>query len=121
MVGGGALAGAVVAAVVEVHAVGEMREAEALARGFHLGEEFVLAVEAAVGVVAGVVGRFELAGVEDVCGDRVSDGKGKCFRKLFPRERGRVGDDGDHAVAEHFVRDIGEECGVGTAGVGDQQ
>ena len=53
--GGGLLAGAEVAAVVEVHAVGEVAEAEARAFEFHGGEEGVFAVEAALGVVAGVV------------------------------------------------------------------
>ena len=61
--GGGALAGAELGyaggAVVEVHAEGEVGEAEGEAGALHLGEELVLAVEAAVGVVADVVGVVE--------------------------------------------------------------
>ena len=43
----------------------------------HLGEELVFAVEAALGVVALVVGVFELGGLEDVDGDGVFGGEGE--------------------------------------------
>ena len=75
---GGLLAGAEFAAVVEVHAVGDVCEAGCRAGLFHLGEELVFAVEAAVGVVALVVGAFEFVGLEDLRGDVVlgSEGQG---------------------------------------------
>src|SRR6185437_21859 len=49
---GGALAGAVIAAIIGVHSVGQMFVAEFGAQGFHDGEKLVFAVEAAVAVVA---------------------------------------------------------------------
>ena len=69
VLGGGLLAGAEVSAVVEVHAVGDVGEAVLGAELLHLGEELVFAVEAALGVVALVVGVFELGGLQDVGGD----------------------------------------------------
>ncbi len=63
VIGGGLLAGTEFAAVVEVHAVGDVGEASRCSLGFHLGEELVFAVEAAVGVVALVVGAFEFVGL----------------------------------------------------------
>ncbi len=117
---GGLLAGAELGAVVEVHPVGEMRETELQARGFHLGEELILAVEAAILVVAGVVGIFQLAGLQDVDRDVVFGCEGECGGEFTARQGRRVGDDGEHAVAEDSVRDVGEICGVGAAGVGDE-
>ncbi len=74
---GGLLAGAELGAVVEVHAVGDVSEAAGCAALLHLGEELVFAVEAAVGVVALVVGVVELVGVEDLDGDVVVGGEGE--------------------------------------------
>ena len=99
---GGFLAGTEVAAVVEVHAIGEVGEAELEARGFHLGEELVLAMEAAVAVVANVVWVVEFAGLQDVSRDAVFGGEVE-RRGQFPAgQGGRVGDDGEHAVAENW-------------------
>ena len=47
------------------------------AGSLHLGEELVFAVEAALGVVALVVGAFEFVGLEDLDGDVVVGGKGE--------------------------------------------
>ena len=66
-----------VSVVVEVSAVGYVREVESGAGLFHLGEEFVFAVEAAVRVVALVVGALEFVGLEDLRGDVVFGGEGK--------------------------------------------
>ena len=74
---GGLLAGAEVAAVVEVHAVGDVREALRRHGRLHLGEELVFAVEASLGVVALVVGVFEFVGLEDLGGDWCSAAKAR--------------------------------------------
>src|ERR1700710_1420693 len=116
----GLLAGAEFAAVVEVHAVGYVGEAGCGAGLFHLGEELVFAVEAAVGVVALVVGAFELVGLEDLRGDVVLGGEGEGGGEFGAGEGGGVGDDGLHFFAEGLVRGVGEVGGVGAAGVGDQ-
>ena len=73
----GLLAGAELAAVVEVHAVGNVGETGLLAAGFHAGEELVLAVETALGVVALVVGVVEFGGEEGFGGNVVLGGEGE--------------------------------------------
>ena len=107
-------------AVVEVHAVGYVLEATDDAGLLHLGEELVLAVEAAVAVVALIGGVFEFAGVEDVGGDVVLGGEGECGGEFGTGEGGGVGDDGEHIVAEGLIGGVGKVCGVGAAGVGDE-
>ncbi len=97
-----------------------MGEAEAGAGGFHDGEELVFAVEAALAVVALVVGVFELVGVKDFGGDAVIKNQLESGGELGTGEGGGVGDDGEHAWAEGLVGGEGEEGGVSTAGVGDE-
>ena len=116
----GLLAGAEFAAVVEVHPVGDVLEAAPGALGLHLGEELVFAVEAALAVVADVVGVVEFVRVENVGRDAVRGGEGEGGGEFGARQGGGVGDDGQHPVAEHLMRDPGEVGGVGAAGVGDQ-
>ncbi len=120
MESGGLLAGAEFALVVEVHAVGDGGEAEGSAFGFHLGEEFVFAMEAALGVVAGVIRVGEFGGLEDLEGDVVLFGKGDRSGEFFAGEGGGVGDAGEHLGAEGLMGGVGEESGVGAAGVGDE-
>jgi hypothetical protein len=114
------LAGAELGAVVEVHAVGDVGEVTGDSGLLHLLEELVFAVEAAVGVVALVVGVFELVGAENLDGDVVIGDEGEGSGEFGAREGGGVGDDGLHVVAEGLVGGVGEVGGVGAAGVGDQ-
>ena len=86
----------------------------------HLREELVFAVEAAVGVVALVIGIFELVGLEDLRGDVVRGGEGEGGGEFGPGEGGGIGDDRSHLFAEHLVGRVGEIGGVGAAGVGDE-
>ncbi len=88
---------------------------------FHLREELILAVEAAVGVVALVVGIAELVRMENLGWDAMPGGEGEGGGELGAGKRGRVGDDGEHVGAERLVSGVGEEGGVGTAGVGDEE
>ena len=76
---GGLLAGAELASVVKVHAVGEVGEAEFNARGFHLGEELIFAVEAAMkAICCGCSwGRRSSRGLADVDRDVVFGGEGE--------------------------------------------
>ena len=94
VLGGGLLAGAEVPSVVEVHAVGDVGEGFLGAELLHLGEEFVFAVVAALGVVALVVGVFELGGLEDVDGDGMFGGEGEGGGEFGSGEGWGVGDDG---------------------------
>ena len=58
---GGALARTVIAQVVQVHAVDDVLVAAIAAHFLQAGEQFVLAMETAVGIVAGVIRVIELA------------------------------------------------------------
>ena len=109
------LAGTEVSTVVEVHAVGDVSEAALGAEVLHLGEELVFAVEAALGVVALVVGVFELGGLEDVGGDGVLGCEGEGGGEFGAGEGWGVGDDGEHFVAEGLVGGVSEVGGVGAA------
>ena len=106
--------------VVEVHAVGEVGEVAGGAGLLHVGEELVLAVEAALAVVADVVGAVQLSGLEDLGGDVVLGGEGEGGGEFGSGQGGRVSDDGEHLIAEGLVGGIGEVGGVGAAGVGDE-
>ena len=86
-----------------------------------MGEELVFAVEAALGVVALVVGVFELVGLEDLEGDVVFGGEGEGGGQFGAGERGGVGYDRQHFFAEGLVGCVGEVGGVCSAGVGDEE
>ena len=117
---GGLLAGAELGPVVEVHAVGDVGEVAGGPGLLHLLEELVFAVEAAMGVVALVVGIFKLVGAEDLDGDVVVGGEGEGGGEFGAGERGGVGDDGLHVFAESLMGGVGEIGGVCAAGVGDE-
>ena len=117
----GLLAGAEVTAVVEVHAVGNVRETSLLATGFHAGEELVFAVETALGVVALVVGVVEFGGEKGFGGDAVLGGEGEGGGELGAGEGRGVCDDREHARAQREVRGVREESRIRAAGVGDEE
>lgn len=119
MLFGGALAGAVVAAVIGVHAVGDLVETEFRAELLHGFEELGFAVEAAVGVVALVLGLGELFGLDDAQRNAVVFGEGFGLLHVAAGEAGRIGKDGEHAVAEDVVCRGGEKGRIHSAGVGD--
>lgn len=118
---GGLLAGTEVAAIIEVHAVGEVGVAELLAQRFHLREQLLLAVEAALGIVARVIGVAEFDCGEDANRDSVLVREVKRCGQFCARQRGGIRQNGEHAVTEDAVRSPGEESGIGATGVGDEQ
>jgi hypothetical protein len=117
----GALAGAEVAGVVGVHAVGDVCEAELRAESTHDVEELVFAMEAAVEVVAGILGAVELFGGDDVEGHAETVGEGAGCIEVAAGQRGRICDDGDHAGAEKTVRGGRQISRVDATGVGDHE
>ena len=117
----GALTGAVVATVVGVHAVGDVRKAELSAEILHAFEKFGLAVEAAIGIIALVLGIFEFFGLDDAQGNAVRLCKGLGLLHVAAGETWRVGEDGEHAVAEDAVGYGGQEGRIDSARVGNHQ
>ena len=78
MLGRGLLAGAEFAAVIEVHAEGDVAEAAGLTLGLHASEELIFAVKAALAVVALVVGVLEFFGVQNLDGNIMLGGEVEC-------------------------------------------
>jgi hypothetical protein len=84
-------------------------------------EQRRLAVKAAVSVVRHVIGPVEFIGAHLQMRQAVLAGEGTGVTSLGRREAGGDGGDGKRAVAEHAVRDDGEECRVGPTGERDEQ
>ena len=92
---GGALAGTVVAQVVHVHAVNDVAVAALAADFVEAREELVLAVEAAVGRVAEVVGVVEFVGLDVLVRDSELRDEGFGVALVRFGKGSRVGGDGD--------------------------
>ena len=78
-------------------------------------EQLVLAMKAAHGVVAGVVGIFQLAGFDDFDRDPVFTGESERVFEVSTSEAGGIGNDGEHAAGERLVRRPCQESGVHTS------
>ena len=118
---GGILAGTVVALIVDVNSVGDRPELALVAKALHLSEEFVLAVEAALAIVADVLGIVHFEGRDHVQWNRVFLGEGYGILQVDARKGRRIGDYGKHLVAEHAMSFPSEVGGIDSARIGDQQ
>ena len=78
-------------------------------------------MEAALGIVALVVGIGKLVGRECFHRNRVLLRKGQCRRELCTRKRSRIGNDSQHAWAQHLMRDEREKGRVCAAGIRDEE
>jgi hypothetical protein len=121
MLARGLLSGAKVACIVGVDAVGDGVESAGLAISFEDGEQFVLAVKAAHGIVADVGGILKFLRFHDLDGDGSLAGKVECVVEVSARQAGGIGDHGEHFSAEGLVGHPGQESGVHATGVGDDQ
>ncbi len=120
MLRGGLLAGAEVALIILVHAVGDGVESAGGAEIFHDGEELVFAMEAALAVIAGIFGAVEFCGRDDFEGNPMFVGEGDGVGEMGAGQAGGVGDYCEHIGAEFAVRGPGEVSGVYSSGVGDE-
>ena len=91
----GLLSGAVVAGVVGVETVDDVGDAAGDALALEDGKELVLAVEAAGGVIAGVVFAGQLGGVDGDERNGLRCGKGEGLAQMTARKGGGVRDDGE--------------------------
>jgi hypothetical protein len=117
----GPAAGPVVAAVVEVAAVGDGVEATGTRQRGELGVELVLAVVAAVAVVLAVLGALELGGADDFVMQLELRGDVARHLTVTLGIAGAVGGDAQRAIAERLSRGPGEERRIDAAAVGDDQ
>ena len=115
MLGGGALSRTVVAQVVHIHAVDDVLEAALTPHRFQAREQFVLAVEAAVGTVAHVVRVFELARLDILVDDAEACHEGLRIALVRFRQRGGVRGDGHGVGAQRAVRRPRQIGGIGAA------
>ena len=117
----GLLAGAKIALIVGVNAVGDRIETVRLSVAFEHGEQFVFAVETTHGIVALVGGIFQFLRFHHGDGNFVVAREGEGLVKMRARQARGVGDDGQHLSTEGLVRHPGEKGRVDAAGVGDDQ
>jgi len=78
-------------------------------RGLHLGKELVFAMETALRVVANIFGLVELGRLQDARRDTMLRREVEGGGKLLSRQRRRVRDDCEHAVAKDAMRGVGEK------------
>ena len=115
------LAGTKIALVVEIHAIGDGIEAVLAAVALHDGEELVFAVEAALCVIAGIIWIFQLLRLDDLAGNVLFLREKQGVFKLSSRQRGRIGDERQHVLAQRLMRGIRQISGVHASGVGDER
>ena len=116
---GGALPGTKVAEVVDVHTVDHMRDAALAGHFVEPGEQFVLAMKAAVGIVGDVVGIIELPRRDVFVTDAVLAGEGFGIALVGFGKRRRIGRDRDRFTAENAVGGLRQVRRVGSAGIGN--
>ena len=118
---GGALAGTIIPCIVGIHAIGNVAETQFRAQRFHRREEFVLAVKAAVGVVALVLGPVQFFGLHYMQRHAQRARKGAGLIQIAAGQAGRVGQHCEHPVAQHTMRRGRQKCRVHAAGVSHHQ
>ena len=115
------LAGTKVALIVEVDAVGDGIEAACCAQSFHQGEEFILAEEAALRIVANVLRAVEFRSCDHFQRNGLLLRKGNRVGKLGACQAGGVGNDRQHVVPERLMCGPSQVGGIHAAGIGDEQ
>src|SRR5438876_182971 len=114
------LAGTKIALVVEIHAIGDGIETMFAAVALHDGEELVFAVEAALCVIAGIIWIFQLLRLDDLAGNVLFLREKQGVFKLSSRQRGRIGDERQHVLAQRLMRGMRQISGVHASGVRDE-
>src|SRR5215472_167161 len=112
----GGLAGAIIAEVILVHAIDDVLVAALAADFAKTREELVFAVEAAVGVVAQVIGIVELAALDVFVHDAELLHEGFEIALVGFGQRRRIGGDGEGAGAQHAMRGPRQIGRVGATG-----
>src|SRR6266699_7018087 len=98
-----ALAGTVVAKIVDIHTVYNVRDAPLPGDFIETREQFILAVEAAVGTIGCVLGIIELAGGYVFVTDAVLAGERLSVEFVRLGKRGRVRGNGHGVITKHAM------------------
>jgi len=115
------LPGAKVTLVVRIHAVGDALEAALPAEFLHQGEQLILAMEAADGVVAHVLRTLQFLGGHHFQRDLPLLREGNRILQLETGQAGRIGNYRQHVVAKNLMGGIGQESGIHSARIGHQR
>ena len=107
--------------VVHIDAVCDGVESAFITKAFEDGEQFVLAVETAHGIVSKVGGIFEFVGFDNGDGNLVVARKGERLLEMSSGQARRVGNHGEHLAAENLMRRPGKERGIHAARISDDQ
>ena len=117
----GLLAGTEIALVVGIDAVGDGIEPVGFAVAFEDGEQLILTVKTAHGIVAGVSGVPQFLCFHNFAGNSAVAGEGKRVGKMSTREARGIGDYREHRGAQCLVCRPGEKGGIDAARVRDDQ
>ena len=93
------LAGTIIALVIKVYAISTGVEPMFGAVALHHRKQLIFAVEAALRVVADVVGVFQFLRLDHLAWDPLLFGEPQGIFKLRSRQRRRVGDERQHIFA----------------------
>ncbi len=115
------LARAELGAVVDVHAIGDMRETRLDPEFLHLGEQLVFAMETALRVIAQILRPGQLCGVQNVGWNAVLAGELQRGGKLLAGQRGGIRNDRQHPFAQRLVCRPGQKGRIRSAGIRHQQ
>ena len=108
----GLLSGAKIAFVVGVDSVGDCVESVSLAVAFENGEQLVLAVKTAHGIIADVRGIFQFLRFHNLDRNVAFVRKGERVFEMSPRQAGGIGNHGAHLAPKHLMRHPGKKGGV---------
>jgi hypothetical protein len=114
----GVLAGPVVAQIVGIYAVDDVGDAALAADFFQARKQFVLAVEAAVGVVLQVIGILEFARLDIFVRDSELPHEGLGIALVRLRDGSRIRGHGQSVAAQHLVRSPRQIGRIRPAGIG---
>ena len=78
-------------------------------------------MEAAIGVIAAILGPVQFGCRDDLKRHVQRFGKGAGLLQIAAGEAGRIGKHGEHAVAQHAMSGRRKESRIHSAGVGDHE
>src|ERR1700722_6512497 len=120
MLSGGCLSGPEISLIVEVDAVDDRVEPTRGAEILHHREKFIFAVEAALAVIASILGTIQFGSRDYLKRNLFFVRESYSVCQLRARKAGRIGDDRQHIFAQNLMCGPGQVGGIDAAGVSDE-
>ncbi len=114
------LPGPEIAAIIEIHAVGQMLKTQPYARFLHFREQLTLAVKAPLQIVLHILRVLHLVGPDDLQRNPLPVRELNRVVEMSPRQRGGIGQHGKHPHARQPAGAPREKRRVDSARIGDQ-